>query len=209
MATILFVKAHPGTASTSISLKLAEKFLEAYKTANPTDTLELLDLYTDDIPLIDADVMSAWGKGGQNLTDLETQKVTRMAALQDQFIRADKVIFAAPMWNFGYPPMLKAYIDAAVVVGGKTFGYTAQGPVPLLKDQGRKAIVLEARGSHFSGTPMDAFTHSYNHLKGLLNFIGIDEVQLIPAEGVAQFPDKREEIIASALTNVSSAAQQF
>jgi FMN-dependent NADH-azoreductase len=209
MATVLFIKAHPGTPSTSISLKMAQAFLENYRAAHPEDTLEELDLYTDDIPMIDADVMSAWGKGGQNLTDLEAHKTKRMAELQDQFLHANKVIFAAPMWNFGYPPMLKAYIDAAVVVGGKTFGYTEQGPVALLKGQGRKALVLEARGTHFSGTPMDAHTHSYNHLKGVLNFIGIEDVQLIPAEGVGQFPDKREEIINTALNTASSVAQQF
>jgi FMN-dependent NADH-azoreductase len=59
MANVLFVKAHPGTPATSISLRLAEAFLERYIATHPEDTVETLDLHADDIPLIDADVMCA------------------------------------------------------------------------------------------------------------------------------------------------------
>ena len=211
MANVLFVKAHPGSSSHSVSLGMADKFLETYKTSNPGDTITTLDLYNEEIPLIDNDVLSAWGKfqSGQaaTVTAEEGRKVARLNVLSDQFVAADKVIFAAPMWNFGYPSMMKVYMDGAMVVAGKTFSYTPQGPVGLLK--GKKAVILEASGGVYTGTPMEAYTHASNHLKGILGFVGIDDVTVVKAEGMAQTPDKRDEIIASANVHVASAATSF
>ena len=211
MANVLFVKAHPGSSSHSVSLGMADKFLETYKTNNPSDTVTTLDLYNEEIPVIDGDVLSAWGKfqSGQaaTVTAEEGRKVARLNVLSDQFVAADKVIFAAPMWNFGYPSMMKVYMDGAMVVAGKTFSYTPQGPVGLLK--GKKAVILEASGGVYTGTPMEAYTHASNHLKGILGFVGISDVTVVKAEGMSQTPDKRDEIIASANVNVASAATSF
>ena len=211
MANVLFVKAHPGSSSHSVSLGMADKFLETYKTSNPSDTITTLDLYNEEIPVIDGDVLSAWGKfqSGQaaTVTAEEGRKVARLNVLSDQFVAADKVIFAAPMWNFGYPSMMKVYMDGAMVVAGKTFSYTPQGPVGLLK--GKKAVILEASGGVYTGTPMEAYTHASNHLKGILGFVGISDVTVVKAEGMSQTPDKRDEIIASANVNVASAATSF
>ena len=211
MSNVLFVKAHPGSSSHSVSLGMADKFLETYKTSNPGDTVTTLDLYNEEIPVIDGDVLSAWGKfqsgQGETVTAEEGRKVTRLNVLSDQFVAADKVIFAAPMWNFGYPSMMKVYMDGAMVVAGKTFSYTPQGPVGLLK--GKKAVILEASGGVYTGTPMEAYTHASNHLKGILGFVGIDDVTVVKAEGMAQTPDKRDEIIASANVHVASAATSF
>ncbi len=211
MANVLLVTAHPGSSSHSVSLGMADKFLETYKTNNPNDTVTTLNLYSEEIPLIDSDVLSAWGKfqAGQadQVTAEEGRKVNRLGVLSDQFVAADKVIFAAPMWNFGYPPLMKAYMDGAMVVSGKTFKYTDKGPQGLLND--KKAVILEASGSHFTGTPIEAFTHASNHLKGILNFIGIQDVTVVKAEGLAQSPDKRDEIIASANAVATSTAASF
>jgi FMN-dependent NADH-azoreductase len=211
MANVLLVTAHPGSSSHSVSLGMADKFLETYKTNNPNDTVTTLNLYSEEIPLIDSDVLSAWGKfqAGQaeQVTAEEGRKVARLGVLSDQFVAADKVIFAAPMWNFGYPPLMKAYMDGAMVVSGKTFKYTDKGPQGLLND--KKAVILEASGSHFTGTPIDAFTHASNHLKGILNFIGIQDVTVVKAEGLAQSPDRRDEIIASANAVATSTAASF
>ncbi len=210
MAKVLFVKGHPGTSATSISVQLLERFQADYTAKNPSDTVEVVDLYNDNIPLVDAEVLSAWGKfqngKAAEVTATEGAKLARMGELADQFVAADKIIFAAPMWNFGYPPMVKAYIDAAVVVAGKTFNYTQTGPVALLGDKGKKAVILESSGSHFTGTPAEGYTHASNHLKGILNFVGISDVEFVTAEGVGQFPDKKAEIIAAALSKVSSLA---
>jgi FMN-dependent NADH-azoreductase len=210
MSKVLFIKGHPGNSQTSISVQMLERFQADHKKNYPNDKIETIDLYNDNIPLIDAEVMSAWTKfqtgKATEITASEETKVARMNQLADQFVAADTIIFAAPMWNFGYPPMVKAYMDAAMMVAGKTFNYSPNGPIALLKDLGKKAIILEASGSHLTGTPNEAYTHASNHLKGILNFVGIMDVQLVAAEGVSQFPDKKNAIISAALEKVSNLA---
>ena len=213
MAKVLFVKGHPANANKSVSLALADHFIAANKTAHISDTVTTVDLYHDDIPLIDADVLSAWEKlrlgHESNVTPEEHVKLSRLTELSDQFVAADKYIFAAPMWNMSYPPMVKAYIDGAMVVQGKTFAYTEHGPVALLRGQDKKAVILEASGGQYLGTPMEAHTSASNYLKGMLNYIGIDDVEVITAEGMAQMPEQRDEIIKVADARAVKLANVF
>jgi FMN-dependent NADH-azoreductase len=133
----------------------------------------------------------------------------RLNELSDQFLNADKYIFAAPMWNLSYPPMVKAYVDDAVVVQGKTFAYIEKGPVPLLKGKGKKVLILEASGGQYEGTPMADHTSASVYLKEILGFVGIEDVEVITAEGMSQTPDKRDAIIDAANTKAVAFATGF
>jgi FMN-dependent NADH-azoreductase len=213
MIKVLFIKGHPATAATSVSMQLADHFLVAYKDKNPGDTITTIDLYQDDIPLIDAEVLSAWNKlrtgHPDDVTSSERTKVQRLNTLADQFVAADKYIFAAPMWNLSYPPMVKAYVDAAVVVQGKTFGYNEQGVVALLHGKGKKALILESSGGNYTDTPMEDHTSASVYLKEMLNYIGVDDVEVITAEGMSQTPDKRDAIISAANAKATAFATSF
>jgi FMN-dependent NADH-azoreductase len=213
MSNVLFIKGHPATSATSVSLQLADHFLGAFKAEHPNDVVSTVDLYHENIPLIDADVLDAWDKfraGHPNeVTPAESAKLHRLNELSIQFMNADKYIFAAPMWNFGYPPMVKAYVDGVVVVQGKTFVYTEKEPVPLLKGKGKKVLILEASGGLYEGTSMADHTSASVYLKEILGFVGIEEVEVITAEGMSQTPEKREAIISAANTKAAAFAVSF
>ena len=113
------------------------------------------------------------------------------------------------MWNMGYPPMVKAYIDGAMIVQGKTFAYTDQGAVALLRGSGKKAVILEASGGQYLGTPMAAHTAASHYLKTMLSYIGVDDVEVITAEGMVQTPDKRDAIIQAAEAQAVKLASTF
>ncbi len=49
------------------------------------------------------------------------------SSILDEFLAADTVVIGAPMYNFTLPTQLKAWIDR-IVVAGKTFRYTRNGP---------------------------------------------------------------------------------
>ena len=116
--------------------------------------------------------------------------------LLDEFLAADTVVIGAPMYNFGVPSQLKAWIDR-ILVAGKTFAYTAKGPEGLAK--GKRVIVALARGGIYSqGSPAAAFEHVESYLTGVFNFIGI-EPEFVVAEGVAISPEHKENAIAAAL----------
>jgi len=124
-------------------------------------------------------------------------------ALAD-FLAADVVVVGAPMYNFGVPTQLKAWLDR-LAVAGKTFSYGEHGPKGLCG--GKKVIVASSRGGMFSeGTPLAAMDHQEAHLRAFFGFLGIQEVAVVRAEGLAMGPAVREQALASAQARIAELA---
>lgn len=62
MAKVLYITAHPHNETHSYSMAVGKEFIEAYKQENKDDEVVKIDLYKEDIPQIDADVFSGWGR---------------------------------------------------------------------------------------------------------------------------------------------------
>ncbi|WP_019724006.1 NAD(P)H-dependent oxidoreductase, partial [Enterococcus mundtii] len=60
MASVLVIKGHPLTAQESRSVNALTSFLTSYKENHPNDEVTVLDLYRDDIPEIDEELLSGW-----------------------------------------------------------------------------------------------------------------------------------------------------
>lgn len=203
MATVLYVTAHPLDHSASYSLSVGQEFVQAYREANHNDEVIHLDLYKLNIPQIDADVFSGWGQlqSGSAFDQLSPEsqaKVARLGEIVDQFVAADKVVIVNPVWNFLFPPVLKAYIDA-ISVAGKTFKYTETGLVGLATD--KKLLHIQASGSVLSEGPLEGFEFSHRYLKAFAQFIGIPSIEVIYVEGVgatANAPAIKEKAIQQA-----------
>ena len=91
---------------------------------------------------------------------------------------------------------LKAWIDR-IMVAGKTFRYTENGPEGLAK--GKRVIVGVARGGFYNeGSPARAFEHLETYLRGIFNFIGI-EPEFVAADGLNIGSEQRAESIRLAL----------
>ncbi|MFD1887195.1 FMN-dependent NADH-azoreductase [Paenibacillus wenxiniae] len=211
MATLLYITAHPGEAPTSYSLAVGEQFVQAYKHAHPADEIKHLDLYDADIPHIDAEVLEAWGKLGQgiaaaDLTVSQQDKMTKLGQILNQFMTADKYVFVNPMWNFSYPPVMKTYIDA-ICMRGQTFKYTENGPVGLL--QNKKALHIQASGGIYAEGPMQHMENGNRHLKNVLGFIGVHDVESILIEGISYTPARAPEIKQQAIEAARQLAQTF
>lgn len=117
-------------------------------------------------------------------------------AALDEFLAADIVVIGAPMYNFGIPSQLKAWIDR-LAVAGKTFHYTEKGPQGLAG--GKRVIVASSRGGVYSGeSPYAALDHQENYLRSVFGFLGVTDIKFIRAEGVAMGPEHREKAIAGA-----------
>ena len=114
----------------------------------------------------------------------------------DEFISADTVVIGAPMYNFTLPTQLKAWIDR-IVIAGRTFRYTENGPEGLAK--GKRVIIALARGGFYDeGSPASALEHLETYLRGIFNFIGI-EPEFVAADGLAVSQEERDRSIKSAL----------
>ena len=117
------------------------------------------------------------------------------SSVLDEFIAAETVVIGAPMYNFTLPTQLKSWIDR-IVVAGKTFHYTENGPEGLAK--GKRVIIALARGGIYSQGPAAALEHLETYLTGVFNFIGI-EPEFVVAEGLNLGADQRSNSIEQAL----------
>jgi len=206
MSTLLAVKGHPLEAEDSHAVQLLESFLTTYKETNPEDEIIVVNPYATDFPEIDADITSGWHAliKGAEFTDLSTNQQSKLAAfngLTEQFEKADKIVIANPLWNLSIPSRLKAWFDT-ICVAGKTFKYTAEGPVGLVT--GKKALHIQASGGFYNGQDFAA-----QYTRQMLNFIGITDFSEILAEGLDFDPTKVEEIMDKTTSEVVATAKTF
>src|SRR6201981_919231 len=114
----------------------------------------------------------------------------------DEFLAADILVIGAPMYNFGIPSQLKAWIDR-IAIAGKTFSYTANGPIGLAG--GKRVIVASSRGGLYaSGMPFEANDFQEKYLRAVFAFIGIPDIAIIRAEGLALSPAHRDAALNAA-----------
>ncbi|MBM7702104.1 FMN-dependent NADH-azoreductase [Metabacillus iocasae] len=211
MAKVLYITAHPHDDTASYSMAVGKAFMDTYKEVNPSDEIVHIDLYKENIPHIDVDVFSGWGKlqsgkGFEELSAEEKAKVGRLSELCDQFVSGDKYVFVTPLWNFSFPPVMKAYIDS-VAVAGKTFNYTAEGPVGLLTD--KKALHIQARGGVYSEGPAAELEMGHRYLSVIMQFFGVPSFEGVFVEGHAAMPDKAQEIKEHAIARAKDVAHTF
>ncbi|WP_412989445.1 FMN-dependent NADH-azoreductase [Pediococcus siamensis] len=205
MSKVLVINAHPQNPN-SRTLKILHVFLKEYQNMHPNDQVDELDLYEDNFPEIDSDLLSAWGllRSGQpaeNLNGDQKEKLQKFNDATNQFLAADKIVIANPMWNLNIPTKLKAWIDA-INVAGKTFKYTVDGPIPLT--HGKKALHIQAAGGKYENKDFGT-----QYVKAILNFVGVESVQKISVEGMDNFPEEAAEIVHHAEIETQQIADAF
>lgn len=211
MKKVLYITANPKAEQESFSLKAGQLFIKKYIENNPNDEVTTLNLYDLDIPFIDEDVFSGWGKLSEgvsfgDLTENEQYKVGTINQYTEQFINADKYIFATPMWNLSLPPKVKMYIDT-LMIAGKTFRYTENGPEGLLEK--KKAFHIHASGGVYSQTELSAIEFGDSYLKAVLGFMGVTDYDSILLEGTAMAQDAGHEIHQNAQKQIDMSIPKF
>lgn len=208
MTKVLFVKANSRPIEQSVSVKLYHTFLDHYKENHPDHEIEELDLFEENLGYYNTDKINGMFKlsQGMELTPNEEAATKTVNGYLNQFLEADKVVFAFPLWNFTIPAVLHTYFDY-LAQAGKTFRYTAEGPVGLLPD--KKVAVLNARGGVYSEGPAQSAEMAVNYVENILGFWGISDITTLVIEGHNQFPDKAESIIEEGLEKAEKVAVSF
>jgi FMN-dependent NADH-azoreductase len=173
-----------GENSTSRTLTAA--VVARLKAADPSATVTYRDLGKEPLPHLTLDL---WGADNPAL---------------NEFLAADTVVIGVSMYNFTISSQLKAWIDR-VLVAGKTFAYGPEGAKGLAG--GKRVVVAIARGGLYGpGGPYEAFEHAETYLRGVLGFIGITDLEVIVAEGLAMGDEARSAAIAKALGQAEALA---
>jgi FMN-dependent NADH-azoreductase len=171
----------------SASRAVTAEIVARWRTAVPGLEVTYLDLASEAMPHL----------SGGSLARADQSQARRDERLLEDFLTSDVIVLGAPMYNFTVPTQLKAWIDR-ILVAGKTFRYTASGPVGLAG--GKRVMVAISRGGVY---PDDAAgEHVETYLRDVLAFIGITDVTFVRAEGLAISPERREQGLNAALTAI-------
>jgi FMN-dependent NADH-azoreductase len=163
-------------AEGSMSRWVADELIEQLQENEGTVEVRVRDLAVDAPSFVDA----AWV--GANFTPPEQRNEEQRAvlaesdALVSELKAADVLVIGVPIYNFGIPAALKAWVDM-VARARLTFHYTENGPVALLK--GKRAYLAVASGGTAVGSDIDFAT---GYLRHVLGFLGIDDVQIVAAD---------------------------
>ena len=130
---------------------------------------------------------------GRTLAQSDRQDVSDGEQALEEFLAADVVVIGAPMYNFAIPSTLKAWIDR-IAVAGKTFRYDEQGQAVGLCGN-KRVFVASSRGGFHQDSGMD-FQEPY--LRAMLGFLGITDITVVRAEGLAVSEKHRAQGLARA-----------
>jgi FMN-dependent NADH-azoreductase len=123
-----------------------------------------------------------------------------------QFLDSDIVVIGAAFYNFTVASQLKAWIDH-IVVAGRTFKYTENGPVGLV--DGKRIIIALARGGIYSeGSPIAFLEHGESLLRGVFMGLCGQEPEFIIAEGLKLGEESRRSALDGALRRVENLTAQ-
>lgn len=186
----------------SASRRLSAAIVAAFARAAPDLEIVRRDLDVDPIPHLDSRRLPTVRpanapQGATGVPDPDG------ASALEEFLAADIVVIGAPMYNFTIPSQLKAWIDR-ILIAGKTFRYSEAGPVGLAG--GKRVIIASSRGGLYApGMPFAANDFQEQYLRAVFAFIGVEDVEIVRAEGLALGPEQRDAAVQAALASVPSA----
>jgi Acyl carrier protein phosphodiesterase len=186
----------------SVSRKLGAQLVQRLKALYPHTQVVHRDLAANPPAHLSAELLLAAGKPEAERTEYEREQLALTQQLLDELFAADFLVIGAPMYNFSIPSQLKAWIDR-VAQAGKTFRYTADGPEGLVK--GKKAYIISSRGGVYSEGPAAHMEHQESYLLAVLGFIGVTDVQIIRAEGVALGEEVKHKALRGAEAKIEQA----
>jgi FMN-dependent NADH-azoreductase len=173
--TLLVVQAS-ARVTRSLTRELARAFADAWRARFPADRIVTRDVGRAPPPALDeAHIDAAFAR-----PDTRTREQRAVLALSDELIaevhRADLLVIATPMYNYGMPAALKAWIDQVVRIG-ETFTFDlARGDAPLEPVQtGKQLLILSARGEFGfePGGVREAMNHLDPHLVVATRYLGV------------------------------------
>ena len=183
------------------SATLAREFIEALRRREPDLEITHRDLGRDPVPHLDAARLTALGTPDADRTPEQRTIVAQADALIAELQAADLLVLGAPMYNFAIPTQLKAWFDH-VARAGTTFRYTENGPEGLLT--GKRAVVFTSRGGIHRDRETDTVVP---YLRTMLGFVGIDDVDVVYAEGLNLGDAQRDAGLADAAAELARVAE--
>lgn len=183
----------------SFSKKLGLGIIEKLQAANPGSTVQVRDLATHPFPHLEEAKLNALYAPVEKRTPEQHEAAKHSDDAIAEVMAADVLVVEAPLYNFGIPSTLKAWIDH-IVRAGITFRYTAEGrPEGLVK--GKKMYIAMASGAIYSEGPFAAYDFVSPYLKAVFGFVGVTDIEVVRVEGTAM-PGVQDTALEKGLASV-------
>ncbi|MGH8195251.1 MAG: FMN-dependent NADH-azoreductase [Woeseiaceae bacterium] len=209
MATLLYIEASP-LKGRSRTIEAAHAFLDAYREANPGDTIETIDLWEEALPPFDGPTIEAKFTvlHKNEFTPIHKERWAAVQAVSRRFNAADKYVLSVPMWNFGVPYPLKHYIDVVTLAGENWTWTREEGYRALLS--GKKAVLIySSAGEYPVAQPSHPTDFQKPYLRHWLSFIGIRDIEEINIAPTLAEPALVSEVRTQARSRALVVAQSF
>jgi len=119
-------------------------------------------------------------------------------AAVNALFEADIIVISVPLYNFGIPAALKAWIDH-IVRAGKTFSYQTGKPEGLLNN--KKVYLAIASAGVYTDGPMRSWDYAEPYLRFILGFLGLTDITTYRIEGQS-IPGVMETAVQKGLESV-------
>ncbi|MFS4582948.1 FMN-dependent NADH-azoreductase [Phaeobacter sp. C3_T13_0] len=177
MTKVLHIVASP-RGDASQSTKLAEAYLNAATEADPSLSVDTLELWKEDLPEFDGDKAAAkmtfFGVGDMGAT--QQTAWDQVVEIASRFTDADVYVISVPMWNGGIPYKLKQYIDI-ITQPGLLFGFDPEAGYSGLLE-GKKAVVFYTSGVWAPGADKRYGSDFHSEYLGWwLDFVGVKDIR--------------------------------
>ncbi|ANW65988.1 FMN-dependent NADH-azoreductase [Mycobacterium sp. djl-10] len=152
----------------SVSRRLTARAADRWRALHPDGEVRYRDFAADPVPHLDADGLAAMLPPSAH-TPAQAEVYARSLAFIDEIKQADTVLLGLPLYNFGAPSTVKAWVDHLIVPGVTFDPESGQG---LLGDT--ELVVLAARGGGYGpGTPRAGWDHAEAWLPHGLSLTGL------------------------------------
>lgn len=145
-------------------------------------------------------IADASGQAAANGAPAASPGLAESEALIHELFQASAVVMGVPMYNFGMPAQMKAYLDQVIRVG-RTFSFdpTAENPyVPLIPP--KPVIIITSKGAsgYEPGGPLSHMNFLEPHLTAALEFVGLSDITFLRVEGQESKDGPFRKILAGA-----------
>jgi FMN-dependent NADH-azoreductase len=181
METLLLINSS-ARAARSVTRHLTARFASAWIARHPKGEIISCDVGLNPPPFVNEAWISAAFADASKQTSATSETLAPSEALIEDLFRASAVVIGAPMYNFGMPAGLKAYVDQIVRVG-RTFamdGDDAAWPYrPLIPAKPLVLITSAGATGYEPGGPAAHLNFLEPHLETVFKFIGFTDISFV------------------------------